>query len=318
DFLERNRHPVVALFLDIPPENVDVNVHPTKSEVRFRETEMVKGMIIGAIKHAIKDDGQRTSNSIAITAQSLFRPQGIAPSNSAQNDYYQRPDYLQARGNLFENAIGFAAQQPMARTPENSSNDYSTFRLGAARAQLHNTYIISQTNDSIIITDQHAAHERLVYEKIKKSLAETGVARQRLLIPEVVELGEPSAEHLIKREKQFADLGLIIESFGEGAIIVREIPAMMVGSDIKGLIKDLADDVLELGEAVTLQEKLEHICSTIACHGSVRAGRTLLIDEMNALLRQMEETPRSGQCNHGRPTYIELKLADVEKLFGRR
>jgi len=302
DFLERNRHPVVALFLDVSPQHVDVNVHPTKAEVRFRQTELVKGMIISAIRRGIHEGGNRTSHAIAQTAELLFRSEG-----KSYTAFHENP----ARNYQ----ANFIMQQPLVKAAEAPQQDYSGFRLGAAKAQLHNTYILAQTPDSVIIVDQHAAHERLVYEKMKQ---QTEVARQKLLIPEIINLGEPHTTQLLKREQEFAELGLIIDAFGEGTIIVREIPALLGNSDIKGLIQDLSDDIAELGEAVTLKEKLSAICATMACHGSVRAGRSLNIEEMNALLRQMEATPHSGQCNHGRPTYIELKLHDVEKLFGRK
>jgi len=192
------------------------------------------------------------------------------------------------------------------------------FPLGAARAQLHETYIISQTNDGMIVTDQHAAHERLVYERMKNSLAESGIARQALLIPEVIELDEAAAEKLLDRATELAELGLVIEGFGAGTVVVRETPALLGDVDVQGLVRDLADEVMSLGEAFGLKERLEEVCGTMACHGSVRAGRRLNVPEMNAILREMEQTPHSGQCNHGRPTYVELRLADIERLFGRR
>jgi DNA mismatch repair protein MutL len=192
------------------------------------------------------------------------------------------------------------------------------FPLGAARAQLHETYIISQTNDGMIVTDQHAAHERLVYERMKNSLAESGIARQALLIPEVIELDEAAAEKLLDRATELAELGLVVEGFGAGTVVVRETPALLGDVDVQGLVRDLADEVMSLGEAFGLKERLEEVCGTMACHGSVRAGRRLNVPEMNAILREMEQTPHSGQCNHGRPTYVELRLADIERLFGRR
>lgn len=318
DFLERNRHPVIALFLDMPADSVDVNVHPAKAEVRFRDVSMIRGTIITALKHALAGGGQRASTTVASAAQSLFlaNMQNRYPaSNNFNNNNFMR-------GNIAEHNLQFSAsvmqQAPLARTQETQMEEYPAYRLGAACGQVHNTYIVSQTTDGIIIVDQHAAHERLVYERMKSALEKTGMARQKLLIPEVVQIGEPDASGLIKRAPEFASLGLIIESFGEGTIIVREIPALLGDTDVQSLINDLADDIREFGDALALREKLEHICGTMACHGSVRAGRHLRIDEMNALLRQMEETPHSGQCNHGRPTYVELKLSDIEKLFGRR
>ena len=215
------------------------------------------------------------------------------------------------------NSLGEELSEPSARDiseyPE--ANEYP---LGAARGQVHGTYIISQTRDGLVIVDQHAAHERLVYERMKSALEQTGVARQGLLIPEVVELSEGGPEHLLARADDLAKLGLIIEPFGPGAVVVREVPALLGEIDIQGLIRDLADDLEEIGEAFGLQESLFHVCATLACHGSVRAGRNLTVPEMNALLRDMETTARSGQCNHGRPTYVELRLADIERLFGRR
>lgn len=312
DFLERGRHPVVALFLDMPHDQVDVNVHPAKAEVRFRDVNLIRGTIITALKQAIMSGGQRASTTVAVEAQALFR-KNMQP---AQYHFSSIPSSHVAEAAL--KLIPEWQQAPAARAPEEAKADYSAYRLGAARGQVHNTYIVAQTADGIVIVDQHAAHERLVYERMKNTIAKTGVARQKLLLPEVVELGEPDASNLAKRAEEFATLGLIIEPFGNGAVVVREVPSLIGDGDIKGLIRDLADDISEFGEALSLRDKLEHICGTMACHGSVRAGRTLTIDEMNALLRQMEETPHSGQCNHGRPTYVELKLSDIEKLFGRR
>ena len=194
----------------------------------------------------------------------------------------------------------------------------NSFPLGVARAQLHETYIVAQTNDGIVIVDQHAAHERLVYEKMKQSLKTGAVARQVLLIPEVVELDETQCLNLVQRSGEFSELGLILEAFGHGAVVVREVPALLGNTNISELVKDLADDLVEVGEGFTLKERLENVCSTMACHGSVRSGRRLNQAEMDAILRQMEDTPHSGQCNHGRPTYVELNLADIERLFGRR
>ncbi len=323
DFLERNRHPVVVLFLDLPADSVDVNVHPAKAEVRFRDVGLVRGLIVSALKQGLASGGQRASSTISLAAQSLFtsgeRNTNYYTPHTSNSTAYTMPNI--AHGNLAEAALRLIPewqQAPEARKLEPAAQDYSAFRLGAARGQLHNTYIVAQTENGIVIVDQHAAHERLVYERMKISLAETGIARQKLLVPEVVDLGEPDASRLLKRTEEFAGFGLIIETFGEGVIIVREVPALLGDSDVRGLIRDLADDIEEFGEALALRDKLEHICGTMACHGSVRAGRSLTIDEMNALLRQMEATPHSGQCNHGRPTYVELKLSDIEKLFGRR
>jgi DNA mismatch repair protein MutL len=323
DFLSHQRHPVVALFLDIPPDSVDVNVHPAKAEVRFRDTGMVRGTIVTALKTALMNAGHRASTTVSLAALGAARPESTAFS------YSPRPAPVSSYGNLAEAVslvynnpapVLFAhnEQAPLARAPELVAKDDIAYPLGAARGQLHNTYIVAQTQDGIVIVDQHAAHERLVYERMKLALAESGMARQKLLLPEVVELGEPDASRLVKRAAEFANLGLVLEAFGEGTVVVREVPALLGDTDVRGLIRDLADGVEEWGEALALREKLEHICGTMACHGSVRAGRVLTISEMNALLRQMEATPHSGQCNHGRPTYVELKLSDIEKLFGRR
>ncbi|MBL4790718.1 MAG: DNA mismatch repair protein MutL, partial [Kordiimonadaceae bacterium] len=251
----------------------------------------------------------------------------------ADQIYAPNPVYGPAPGSAFgESAqMGFDARgdisAPSARRIDEAQVSYGgatavpadeNFPLGTARGQVHSTYIVSQTADGIVIVDQHAAHERLVYERMKKQIAETGVARQSLLLPEVVELEDAPMERLLKRVDELAEMGLILEAFGEGAVIVREVPAMLGKLDVKGLVRDLADELTELDEALSLKEKLEDVAGTMACHGSVRAGRRLTVDEMNAILREMEATPHSGQCNHGRPTYVELKLADIEKLFGRR
>ncbi len=313
DFLARDRHPVVALFLDVPPGEVDVNVHPAKAEVRFRDAGIVRGLIVGALKHGLAEAGFRSSTTPGLAAMGAFRPGSAPPS---------RPGFA-------ETLAAFAFQAPletMAPSVRSEASNASApaaapsaeFPLGVARVQLFETYIVAQTPDSIVIVDQHAAHERLVYERIKADLASGGVKRQTLLIPEIVELDAARAERLMARADDFAALGLVIEKFGRGAIAIREVPALLGEVDAAGLVRDLADELAEYGAALSLQEKLADVCSTMACHGSVRAGRRLNAEEMNALLRRMETTPHSGQCNHGRPTYVELKLSDIEKLFGRR
>jgi len=341
DFLARDRHPMLALFLDIPPEEVDVNVHPAKTEVRFRDQALVRGLIVGALKHALAAAGHRASTTVADAALSSF-----VPRNAPQPSFAWQPQPSGSRGplpyaptsvprSLAEAALAFQAPVspagssgdvpapgygPSARTESPAGDETAPeFPLGAARAQVHGTYIVAQTRDGIVIVDQHAAHERLVYERIKTDLLSGGVKRQGLLIPEVVELDPADAERLGERVAELAELGLILEPFGSGAVVVREVPALLgPRADIRGLVKDLADELAELGDALALKEKLEAVCSRMACHGSVRAGRPLNAEEMNALLRQMEATPHSGQCNHGRPTYVELRLADIERLFGRR
>lgn len=327
DFLARDRHPVVVLFLEVPSEQVDVNVHPAKAEVRFRDSGMVRGLILGAIKHALAEAGHRASTTVAAQALGAFAPSGQLPSSYQYVSQSTGGNLAEAISMLYQPVSPslvpdlMAQQQPFARAHEVAEaqvHALSDFPLGAACAQLHETYIVAQTTNGIVIVDQHAAHERLVYERMKEQIAKEGIKRQALLIPEVVEIGADASAKLLKRSAELEELGLIIESFGEGAIMVRETPALLKELNVQSLINDLADDIEEFGETLTLRDKLEHVCGTMACHGSVRAGRRLTVDEMNALLRQMEATPYSGQCNHGRPTYVELQLADIEKLFGRR
>ena len=327
DVLAHDRHAVVALFLHLPAETVDVNVHPAKAEVRFSDPGLVRGLIIGAIKHALANAGHRAAQpSSGLGALGAFRPQVSVPLTQHQPSFAswappQRPSYGQIeRAAEAQAPLGLSEFYPQGRVTEAPPQDAAepSYPLGVARGQVHNTYIIAQTEDGLVIVDQHAAHERLVYERMKEALASGGVARQGLLIPEVVELDETSIARLLSRAEELDSLGLSIEPFGPGAVAVREVPALLGDCDVKGLVRDLADELAEWGEALALKDKLAHVCGTMACHGSVRAGRKLNAQEMNALLRQMEATPHSGQCNHGRPTYVELKLADIEKLFGRR
>ena len=309
DFLARDRHPALALFVDCDPAFVDVNVHPAKTEVRFRDAGLVRGLIVGALKHALSDSGHRASTTVAGAAMAAFQRQ-------APNLNWQSPRQF---GALAEAPQIF--QAPMSARVEEApvhAVPVPDMPLGVARAQLHETYVLAQTADGIVIVDQHAAHERLVYERMKKALAEGGIARQPLLIPEVVEMDPSEVTRVAARAAELAELGLVIEEFGPDALVIREVPAMLGKLDVKGLIRDLADEIAETGNALSLKERLEEVSGTLACHMSVRAGRRLNADEMNALLREMEATPHSGQCNHGRPTYVELKLADIEKLFGRR
>ncbi len=324
DFLARDRHPVLALFLDIPPEEVDVNVHPAKAEVRFRDPGLVRGLIVAGLRHALAEAGHRAATSVSTAALGAVRPSGAPSLPWGRGGPAARP----APG-LMEAAARYQAppadrpegetMAPAARVEEAPGEEAeAAYPLGAARGQLHETYIVAQTTDGIVIVDQHAAHERLVYERMKTALAETGVARQMLLLPEVVELDEAAAARLGARADEFAQLGLVIEPFGAGAVVVREVPALLGQVDAAQLVRDLADELAELDEGLALRERLAEVCSTMACHGSVRAGRRLTVQEMNALLREMEATPHSGQCNHGRPTYVELKLSDIERLFGRR
>ncbi|WP_193367267.1 DNA mismatch repair endonuclease MutL [Pelagibius marinus] len=339
DFLARDRHPLVALFLEVPPEQVDVNVHPAKAEVRFRDPGLVRGLIVSACKHALAQAGHRASTTVSETALGAFRPQsgpaayqgnwgrpattlprGLAEATATYAAPLNNTWGQQAGGQLpgLDAAPAAVAASAQALAREAAEPEAESFPLGAARAQLHGTYVVAQTADGIVIVDQHAAHERLVYERMKQQLGESGVKRQMLLLPEVVELEESAAARIAERAGELEELGLVVEAFGPGAVVVREVPALLGEVEVAGLIRDLADELAELGEALALRERLEHVCGTLACHGSVRAGRRLNAEEMNALLRQMEATPHSGQCNHGRPTYVELKLADIEKLFGRR
>jgi len=344
DFLARDRHPVVVLFLECPPELVDINVHPAKTEVRFRDAGRIRGLLIGALRNALAQAGHRSSTTTSAYALGRMNNEGAPaggytqmrrglPRTMPQNPFApDKEDALNAGSIGFQSGLSDRPSEfegvtsPAGRyevtTDEGMNCDANgeevRYPLGAARAQLHRTYIVSQTDDGLVIVDQHAAHERLVYEKMKRALSESGVARQGLLIPEIVELDANEVSLLVNHEGAFAELGLVFEKFGDDAIMVRETPAMLGEIDIKGLLSSLAADLLQFGEGLTLKERLEEVCSSMACHGSIRAGRPMLATEMNSLLRQMEQTPYSGQCNHGRPTYVELKLADIERLFGRR
>ncbi|MEQ1888596.1 MAG: DNA mismatch repair endonuclease MutL [Alphaproteobacteria bacterium] len=313
DFLARDRHPALVLFLTIDPHQVDVNVHPAKAEVRFRDTGLIRGLIVSALRHALAGAGHRASTTISTAALGAMRPGGFGPPRASSGQIaaamqFQAPDQI----------TGFSEPSVRFEMPDFASQTVTDYPLGVARGQLHNTYIIAQTETGIVIVDQHAAHERLVLERMKQHLQTGHAPGQMLLLPEVVEMDEAAAAALAGRADELAALGLILEAFGPGAVMVRETPALLGDCDIAGLLRDLADDLHEWGATHSLNEKLEEVCASMACHGSVRAGRSLNAQEMNALLREMETTPHSGQCNHGRPTYVELKLADIEKLFGRR
>jgi DNA mismatch repair protein MutL len=329
DFLAHDRHPMLCLFLDIPSHLVDVNVHPAKAEVRFQDSALVRGLIVGGLKHALAGAGHRASTTVADQTLQAFQPASLLPSwdgeyRQSQPAYknfkgmagaaYTGSYYAESGSLALDSAPGARLYTQEAPLQDNNRS----FPLGAAVAQVHETYIVAQTADGLVLVDQHAAHERIVYEKMKQSLQSGKAARQSLLLPEIVEMDEPSAERLLSRRDELEELGLVIESFGPGAVAVQEVPALLGVTNIPQLVRDLADDIVTYGQTASLREKLEEICSTMACHGSVRAGRRLTPEEMNSLLRQMEATPHSGQCNHGRPTYVELKLHDIEKLFGRK
>lgn len=320
DFLSRDRHPAVALFVDCDPHLVDVNVHPAKSEVRFREPGIVRGLIVSALRHALANAGHRASTTVAGATLGAMRPEATA----APRYQMDRPSQGAMRASCEAQApqAGFADMagdysarvEPVIEEPEVQAE---ALPLGAARAQVHENYIIAQTETGMVIVDQHAAHERLVYERLKAQMAENGVAAQALLIPEIVELSEGDAARLLALSGDLQKLGLGIEPFGGGAVAVRETPAILGEINAEALLKDVLDELDDLGDSQLVQEKIEAILSRVACHGSIRSGRRMRAEEMNALLREMEATPHSGQCNHGRPTYVELRLADIERLFGR-
>ena len=334
DFLSRDRHPAACLFIDCDPHLVDVNVHPAKSEVRFREPGLARGLIVSALRHALAEAGHRASTTVANATLGAMRPevteprvyQMDRPSQNYSAPYRPSSDvveqsYTWQAPERPEPMIppGFAEMSvPSARMEEVEAAPVTeALPLGAARAQVHENYIIAQTERGIVIVDQHAAHERLVYEKLKHQMAEHGVKAQALLIPEIVELSANDAQMLLDLADDLAKLGLGIEPFGGGAIAVRETPAILGRVDAKAMIEDILDELSDLGDSFTVQAKIEAVLSRVACHGSIRSGRRMHAEEMNALLREMEATPHSGQCNHGRPTYVELKLSDIERLFGR-
>ncbi|RYG91211.1 DNA mismatch repair endonuclease MutL [Loktanella sp. IMCC34160] len=323
DFLSRDRHPAAALFVDCDPQLVDVNVHPAKSEVRFREPGVVRGLLVSGVRHALANAGHRASSTVASATLGAMRPEPSGPARIYQMD---RPSQ-NARSLSYQMQTpapmgpGFAEMSmPSARVePEIDpvETPAEALPLGAARAQVHENYIIAQTETGMVIVDQHAAHERLVYEKLKRQMAENGVAAQALLIPEIVELASGDAARLLEVADDLSRLGLTIEPFGGGAVAVRETPAILGEVNAGAMIRDILDELADLGDSSTLQARIEAILSRVACHGSIRSGRRMRGEEMNALLREMEATPHSGQCNHGRPTYVELKLSDIERLFGR-
>jgi DNA mismatch repair protein MutL len=327
DYLPRDRHPVLALFVALDAREVDVNVHPAKAEVRFRNAGLVRALIVSALKAALAREGMRAATTGGSATIAAFRPAAVPirswdwrRSPARPND--ARRSYMPSRGGSFGEAAqaAFDVGGPTAdlRVEAEPAAELIDRPLGAARAQVHETYIVAQTRDGLVIVDQHAAHERIVYEKLKAAIEKAGVARQILLIPEIVELDEADVERLTARAEELARFGLVLDAFGPGAVALRETPSLLGEIDGAGLMRDLAEHMSEWDETLPLERRLMQVASSMACHGSVRAGRRLKPDEMNALLREMEATPNSGQCNHGRPTYVELKLTDIERLFGRR
>lgn len=316
DFLARDRHPVVALFLDLPPTEVDVNVHPAKTEVRFRDPALVRGMIVSGLRRALEAAGHRSAQPVALNTQALWQAEPVAPSGalpSGASPSFWTQTSLADRRPHFNPPPAARAEPAFAPPPETMS-----YPLGVARGQVAKTYIVAEAEDGLVIVDQHAAHERLVLERMRRALDGGKVAAQALLLPEVVELDEPACDRLEASLEELAELGLDLERFGPNAVLVRAMPALLGNGDVKGLVADLADELAAYDQALSLKEKLDAVAGTMACHGSVRAGRVLSVAEMNALLREMEVTPHSGQCNHGRPTWIKLAHGDIEKLFGRK
>ena len=338
DFLAGNRHAALVLFLNLPPEGLDVNVHPAKTEVRFKDAGLIRSMIVGGLRAALAEAGHRAATTVAGQTMAAFRPGFLGDGGNQASFHNAQAFQAPIEPSAFGGMMSDGAPQGMAENMANAAGDWlstpqaaaamaepapQNLPLGLARAQLHETYILAQTHDGFVIVDQHAAHERLVYERMKTQMAARGIQRQILLVPEVVALAEEEADRLLARADELTEMGFVIDDFGpaqagEKSLMLREVPAMLYGADCKELLRDMAQEMAELGAGLALKERLEDIAGTLACHTSVRAGRRLNTDEMNALLRDMEATPNSGQCNHGRPTYVELKLADIERLFGRR
>jgi DNA mismatch repair protein MutL len=342
DLLPAGRHPAVALYLEVEPRAVDVNVHPAKAEVRFREAGLVRALVVSAITDALRKAGIRPVTQASERALAAFAPGGLrpppmrgssfgleafAPLEASQAGAPTRvtPDRTQGFAEPPQAAFDYASRPsaaaetaPLPAEHQAMQGEGEAFPLGAARAQLHETYIVAQTQDGLVIVDQHAAHERLVYERLKRERAARGVERQIMLTPEIVELDPADCARLVENAGLLEGLGLSIEPFGQGAIAIREAPAALASGKLRQLITDLVDSFAEWGTPLALERRLDHVLATIACHGSVRSGRRLRPEEMDALLREMERTPGADVCNHGRPTFIALKLADIERLFGRR
>ena len=332
DMLARDRHAVLALFLDVPPEEVDVNVHPAKTEVRFRDPAFVRGFLVGALRHALDSSGQRSAQTPAASAMANWQSEPLVdysgsppPAPSSLRSLFAR-EHSEPQSRVSEAGREWRGYEqdlmaPAARAEpaEEAPGDAECYPLGAARGQVAGTYIVAEAEDGLVIVDQHAAHERLVLERLRAAGAGEAVAKaQALLLPEVVELEEPACDRIEENAGKLGEFGLAVERFGPAAMLVRSVPAVLGKSDVHALLQDIADDLARHGDALLLGEKLDNVLATMACHGSVRAGRSLTVAEMNALLREMERTPRSGQCNHGRPTWVKLAHGDIEKLFGRK
>lgn len=320
DFLSRDRHPAAVLNVICDPERVDVNVHPAKSEVRFREPDAARSLIITGLRTALSSAGHRSSSTLGDATVAALRPEiglGQSPQMQARVYQMQRPSQPSLGRALAWQApqTGFA-EAPQARM-EQTDDPAADFPLGAAKAQMHSNYIVAQTATGLVIVDAHAAHERLVYERLKRQMADSGITAQALLIPEIVEFSASDCQRLLDAATELARFGLVIEPFGQGALAVRETPAILGTVSAAALLRDVLDEFADMGHSQFVQTKIDAILSRMACHGSVRTGRQMRAEEMNALLREMEQTPHSGQCNHGRPTYVELKLSDIERLFGR-
>jgi DNA mismatch repair protein MutL len=323
EMLARDRHPVVALFLDVPPDQVDVNVHPAKTEVRFRDPQLARGLIVSGLRRALDEAGHRSVQRADAAVMGLWQSEPVAPQPPAQDNLWGEVRHdtatLARPSAVFDRRPGFIAP-PQARAEPAAAPvpGVTSFPLGVARGQVARTYIVAEAEDGLVLVDQHAAHERLVLERMRRAMSDGGVASQALLLPEVVELDEPACDRLEARAAELTEFGLELERFGPRAMLVRATPAMLGGGDVAALVTDIADELAAFDEALSLKERLDHVAATMACHGSVRAGRVLSVAEMNALLREMEVTPHSGQCNHGRPTWVKLAHGDIEKLFGRK
>lgn len=326
DMLARDRHPVVALFLDVPPLDVDVNVHPAKTEVRFRDPAMIRGMIVSGLRRALDAEGFRAVQHADLAGLSAWKPEPISPTPIGAMPIFEAAGVSPSSYNpsiqssFADRRASFIMPPPQARAEPAAAPapEAHSFPLGVARGQVARTYIVAEAEDGLVIVDQHAAHERLTLERMRRAMEGQGVTSQALLLPEVVELDEPACDRLENRIAELRDFGLDLERFGPTAMLVRAVPAMLGQSDVQSLVTDLADDLAAYDSALSLKERLDLVAATMACHGSVRAGRVLSVAEMNALLREMEVTPRSGQCNHGRPTWVKLGHGDIEKLFGRK